>query len=152
MMVAWKAFQETDEFINALMWCTKATYDDGRKIDPLQIEQHAKGSLWLAFTKGMDVKATVLESENERVKAERDDFHDRYKQTLENNLRLRNHMAEKDTQFAALQAKADLCDRLAEAGDRLAFVLALSGDDAEIRRSHAHWLAIRAELISKQVV
>ncbi len=54
-MVAWKAFQETDEFKNALMWATRTKYDDGRDIDPLQQEQHAKGSMWLAFTKGMEV-------------------------------------------------------------------------------------------------
>ncbi len=54
MMKAWNAFCETDEFKNALMWCTKTKYDDGREISPIYIEQHIKGALWMAFTKGME--------------------------------------------------------------------------------------------------
>ncbi len=55
MMIAWNNFCETDEFKTALMWATKTTYDDGRVIDPIYIEQHAKGAMWLAFTKGLEM-------------------------------------------------------------------------------------------------
>ena len=55
MMVAWNEFQETDEFKNALKWSVATKYDDGRPIDDLQREQHVKGGLWLAFTKGMEI-------------------------------------------------------------------------------------------------
>ena len=58
MMVAWDKWCETDEFKNALRWCFRTTYDDGRAIDPLRVEEHAKGSLWLAFTKGMEAALT----------------------------------------------------------------------------------------------
>jgi len=54
MMKAWNIFCETDEFKNALHWAVKTKYDDGRFIDDIQREQHAKGSMWLAFTKGME--------------------------------------------------------------------------------------------------
>lgn len=54
MKKAWNAFQETDEFKNALKWSVAMRYDDGRSIDDLQREQHVKGGLWLAFTKGME--------------------------------------------------------------------------------------------------
>jgi len=54
MMKAWKEFCATDEFMNALRWAVETKYDDGRAIDPLQIEQYAKGAMWLAFTKGME--------------------------------------------------------------------------------------------------
>lgn len=54
MMKAWNEFQETDEFKNALKWAIATKYDDGRPINDIQREQHAKGSMWLAFTKGME--------------------------------------------------------------------------------------------------
>lgn len=56
MMVAWKGYSETDEFKNALRWAVETKYDDGRPIDSFQREQHAKGAMWLSFTKGMEVK------------------------------------------------------------------------------------------------
>jgi hypothetical protein len=56
MMKAWNEFCATDEFKTALMWACKTQYDDGRPIDDIQREQHAKGSMWLAFTKGMEVR------------------------------------------------------------------------------------------------
>jgi hypothetical protein len=55
MMKAWNAWQETDEFKNALKWAVAMNYDDGRPITDITREQHAKGSMWLAFTKGMEV-------------------------------------------------------------------------------------------------
>lgn len=54
-MKAWNEFQSTDEFINALRWAVETKYDDGRPISDIQREQHAKGSMWLAFTKGMEI-------------------------------------------------------------------------------------------------
>ncbi len=54
MMKAWNDFQETDEFKNALRWAIETKYDDGRIIDDIQREQHAKGSMWLAFTKALE--------------------------------------------------------------------------------------------------
>lgn len=60
MKIAWNKFCETDEFKNALKWCTATKYDDGRPIDPISQEQHAKGSLWLAFTKGIEMALTDL--------------------------------------------------------------------------------------------
>ena len=54
MMKAWKEWEATDEFKTALMWSVKTKYDDGREINPIQIEQHAKGAMWLAFTKGFE--------------------------------------------------------------------------------------------------
>lgn len=56
MMKAWNEFQETDEFKNALKWAVATQYDDGRPIGDIQREQHAKGSMWLAFTKGMECR------------------------------------------------------------------------------------------------
>jgi len=55
MMVAWEKFCESDEFKNALRWAVETKYDDGREVNPLQREQHAKGAMWLAFTKGMEI-------------------------------------------------------------------------------------------------
>ncbi len=57
MMKAWKEFEGTDEFKSALEWAYRTEYKDGRPIDNLQREQHIKGSMWLAFTKGMEVSA-----------------------------------------------------------------------------------------------
>ena len=54
-MKAWNEFQSTDEFKSALKWCTATQYDDGRPIDWIQREQHAKGAMWLALTKGMEI-------------------------------------------------------------------------------------------------
>lgn len=54
MMKAWKDFESTDEFKNALEWAVRMQYADGRPIPDIQREQHAKGSMWLAFTKGME--------------------------------------------------------------------------------------------------
>ena len=51
LKVAFDKWSETDEFKNALHWCYRTKYADGRAIDPIQIEQHAKGSMWLAFTR-----------------------------------------------------------------------------------------------------
>ena len=56
MIKAWNAFCATDEFKTALRWAVETKYDDGRPINPIQIEQHAKGAMWLAFTKGMEVE------------------------------------------------------------------------------------------------
>lgn len=56
MMKAWNEFQATDEFVNALRWSVETKYDDGRPIDDIQREQHAKGAMWLAFTRGMEVR------------------------------------------------------------------------------------------------
>jgi len=56
MMKAWKEFCETDEFKTALMWALTTTYDDGRLVPSFQVEQHAKGAMWLAFTKGMEAR------------------------------------------------------------------------------------------------
>ena len=55
LMIAWNEYCETDEFKNALRWAVETKYDDGRSIDPLQIEQHAKGAMWLSFTKGLEI-------------------------------------------------------------------------------------------------
>ena len=55
MMKAWNEWCETDEFKNALRWAVETKYDDGRPISDIQREEHAKGSMWLAFTKGMEV-------------------------------------------------------------------------------------------------
>lgn len=55
-MKAWNQFQETDEFKSALRSSTALKYDDGRPIDDLHREQHAKGAMWLAFTKGLEIK------------------------------------------------------------------------------------------------
>lgn len=52
-MAAWKKFEATDEFENALQWATRTHYEDGRPILDADREQHAKGAMWLAFTKGM---------------------------------------------------------------------------------------------------
>lgn len=59
MMKAWNEFQATDEFVNALRWSVETKYDDGRPIDDIQREQHAKGAMWLAFTftRGMEVRS-----------------------------------------------------------------------------------------------
>ena len=54
MVVAWNTYCETDEFKNALRWAQETKYDDGREVPALQREQHLKGALWLAFTKGME--------------------------------------------------------------------------------------------------
>lgn len=63
MMKAWDAFCDTDEFKTALWWSVKTTYDDGRPVNDVQREQHCKGAMWLAFTKGMEVGATGAEGE-----------------------------------------------------------------------------------------
>ena len=57
MMAAWNRFQETDEFKNILMWSVATVYpdQDGKPISDLNREQHVKGGLWLAFTKGWEV-------------------------------------------------------------------------------------------------
>lgn len=61
MMVAWKAYQETDAFMNSLIWATALNYSEAgahRASDPdapfsgIQREQNAKGSLWAAFVEG----------------------------------------------------------------------------------------------------
>lgn len=59
MMAAWNKFCDTDEFKNALRWATATEYDDGRHIDPVQQEKHAKGAMWLAFTKSYAVAADL---------------------------------------------------------------------------------------------
>lgn len=51
MMVAWNKFESTDEFKNALRWAVETKYDDGRPVGDIQREQHAKGAMWLAFTR-----------------------------------------------------------------------------------------------------
>lgn len=56
MKRAWNQWCETDEFKNALRWAVETKYDDGRPIDDIQREQHAKGAMWLAFTKGMELE------------------------------------------------------------------------------------------------
>ncbi len=53
LMKAWNEFCGTDEFMNALKWSCATKYDDGRPISDIQREQHVKGGLWIAFTKGM---------------------------------------------------------------------------------------------------
>ena len=55
LMKAWTSFCETDEFKNALRWAVALKYDDGRPISEIQREQHAKGAMWLAFTKGIEM-------------------------------------------------------------------------------------------------
>lgn len=55
-MVAWNSFCATDEFKNALRWAVETKYDDGRPIDDFCREEHAKGAMWIAFTKGMTVQ------------------------------------------------------------------------------------------------
>ncbi len=37
------------------MWAVTTKYDDGRPIADISREQYAKGSMWLAFTKGMEI-------------------------------------------------------------------------------------------------
>jgi hypothetical protein len=64
MMKAWNKWCATDEFKTALMWATKTHYDDGRPINPIQIEQHAKGTMWLAFTKGMEINVNTNDTSN----------------------------------------------------------------------------------------
>ncbi len=56
MMIAWKAYCETEEFRNALFWAVATKYDDGRHITDEHRTEHAKGAMWLSFTKGMEVK------------------------------------------------------------------------------------------------
>lgn len=59
MMKAWDEFCATDEFKNALRWAVETQYDDGRPIDAIQREQHAKGAMWQAFTRGMECHASA---------------------------------------------------------------------------------------------
>jgi hypothetical protein len=55
-MKAWNAYQETDDFMNSLMWATLLVYPhNGERIPEISREQHAKGSMWAAFTKGMEI-------------------------------------------------------------------------------------------------
>ncbi len=54
MMKAWNEFQGTEEFKNALRWAVALKYEDGREITDIYREQHAKGSMWLAFTKALE--------------------------------------------------------------------------------------------------
>jgi hypothetical protein len=65
MMKAWNEYCATDEFKNALRWAVAAKYDDGRPISDMAREQHAKGAMWLSFTKGMvwDLARQVVHSE-----------------------------------------------------------------------------------------
>jgi len=67
MMKAWDEFCATDEFKNALRWSVETKYDDGRPVPDIQREQHAKGAMWLAFTKGLekigDLEAKLKASE-----------------------------------------------------------------------------------------
>ena len=56
IMNAWNEFCDTDEFKNALRWAIETKYDDGRQIDLIQRAKHAKGSMWLAFIKGMECR------------------------------------------------------------------------------------------------
>jgi len=58
MKRAWDQWCETDEAKNALRWAVELKYEDGRKVPDLQREQHCKGAMWLAFTKGMEVSGT----------------------------------------------------------------------------------------------
>ena len=58
MMKAWNEWCATDEFKNVLRWSVETKYDDGRHIDDIQREQHVKGGLWLAFTKGMEIRGS----------------------------------------------------------------------------------------------
>lgn len=53
MKKAWDEWCDTDEFKNALRWAVETKYDDGRPVSDINREQHAKGAMWLAFTKGM---------------------------------------------------------------------------------------------------
>jgi len=57
MMVAWNKFCDTDEFKNALRWAVEMKYDDGSLVSDFHREQHAKGAMWLAFTKGLEMVA-----------------------------------------------------------------------------------------------
>lgn len=56
MMKAWDKYCATDEFKSALRWAVETKYDDGRLVDDIQREQHAKGAMWLSFTKGMECR------------------------------------------------------------------------------------------------
>ncbi len=55
LMKAWNKWCSTDEFKNALRWAVEMKYDDGRAVGDIQREQHAKGAMWLAFTKGIEM-------------------------------------------------------------------------------------------------
>ena len=57
MMKAWDEWCTTEEFKNALAWALRTEYDDGRPVPALYREWHAKGAMWLAFTKGMEKTA-----------------------------------------------------------------------------------------------
>lgn len=52
MMMAWEVFSQTEEFANALKWAVAMKYDDERIIADEHRTEHAKGAMWLAFTKG----------------------------------------------------------------------------------------------------
>jgi len=55
LMIAWNSFCSTEEFKNALRWATETHYEDGRPILDEFRQEHAKGALWLAFTRGMEI-------------------------------------------------------------------------------------------------
>lgn len=56
MLKVWEAYCNTDEFKNSLEWAVRLNYDDGQPISDLNRENHAKGAMWLAFTKGFEVR------------------------------------------------------------------------------------------------
>lgn len=58
LMLAWVYYMNTDDFKNSLMWAAVTKYSQAGRIVPndeinsVQREEHAKGSLWAAFTAG----------------------------------------------------------------------------------------------------
>lgn len=63
MTRAWNEWCATDEFKSTLRWAIETKYDDGRPVDDIHREQHAKGAMWLAFTKGMEQREEEASSE-----------------------------------------------------------------------------------------
>lgn len=54
LMIAWKAYQATDEYANTFKWATDPSLRHRREEDRQRREQHFEGTLWAAFIEGYE--------------------------------------------------------------------------------------------------
>lgn len=81
LMIAWNAYQQTDDFKNTKDWATRsiiiasqATAAEANRVDPWEErEKRAMGSLWAAFMAGFNAGTERAASLHEQVNPASDD-------------------------------------------------------------------------------
>lgn len=81
LMIAWNAYQKTDDFQNTFKWATSAilistqeTAPEANRVDPIEDRQRrAMGTLWGAFMAGFNAATERAASLHEQVNPASDD-------------------------------------------------------------------------------